>query len=194
MIKNLNKEEWKEYVLKHKIKFRYAVSNYGRLMSFTDSFDDGRILKGSTSDGYRVLSYRANVRKKSRCFAVSLHKIVAELFLKKKDTDAMVIHLDYNKANNVISNLKWVSREVWLEHYRKNPSVIQARLDTVERNKNRRKGHKLTVTQVKYIKKRIFDPKRTTRMKMIAKQFNISEMQLYRIKSGENWAHVKYEP
>jgi hypothetical protein len=27
-------------------------------------------------------------------------------------------------------------------------------------------------------------------MKQIAEQFDISEMQLYRIKSGENWSHV----
>jgi hypothetical protein len=28
-------------------------------------------------------------------------------------------------------------------------------------------------------------------MKQIAEHFGISEMQLYRIKSGENWGHVK---
>jgi hypothetical protein len=28
-------------------------------------------------------------------------------------------------------------------------------------------------------------------LKKIAEQFDISEMQLYRIKSGENWGHVK---
>jgi hypothetical protein len=30
-------------------------------------------------------------------------------------------------------------------------------------------------------------------LKMLAKQFGISEMQLYRIKSGENWGHVKID-
>jgi hypothetical protein len=35
------------------------------------------------------------------------------------------------------------------------------------------------------------DPNRKTRLKLIAKQFGISEMQLYRIKSGENWGHIK---
>ena len=41
------------------------------------------------------------------------------------------------------------------------------------------------------IKKKIFDPQRKTRMKIIAKRFGISEMQLYRIKSGENWSSVQ---
>jgi hypothetical protein len=43
------------------------------------------------------------------------------------------------------------------------------------------------------LKRKIFDPKRKSRLKIIAKQFGISEMQLYRIKSGENWGHVKIE-
>jgi predicted DNA binding protein len=55
------------------------------------------------------------------------------------------------------------------------------------------KGHKLTSTQVMLLKKKIFDPNRKTRLKFLAKQFGISEMQLYRIKSGENWSHVKIE-
>ncbi len=29
------------------------------------------------------------------------------------------------------------------------------------------------------------------RLKMIAKQFGVSEMQIRRIASGENWGHVK---
>jgi len=43
------------------------------------------------------------------------------------------------------------------------------------------------------IKKKLLDPNRKTRMKMLAHQFRISEMQLYRIKSGENWGHVMVE-
>ena len=41
------------------------------------------------------------------------------------------------------------------------------------------------------IKKKIWDPVRKTRLKLIASQFDISEMQLYRIKSGENWSHIR---
>jgi predicted DNA binding protein len=76
-----------------------------------------------------------------------------------------------------------------LEHYENNPNVKKARREAFGRH--RYKGHKLTETDVRRIKKKIFDPNRKTRLKMIAKQFGISEMQLYRIKSGENWGHVK---
>jgi hypothetical protein len=30
-------------------------------------------------------------------------------------------------------------------------------------------------------------------VRLIAKQFGISETQLYRIKSGENWSHIKID-
>jgi DNA-binding Xre family transcriptional regulator len=41
-----------------------------------------------------------------------------------------------------------------------------------------------------HIKKILANPNRKTRMKIIARRFGISEMQLYRIKSGKNWGHV----
>jgi hypothetical protein len=52
-------------------------------------------------------------------------------------------------------------------------------------------GPKLTETKVMRLKKILLDPNRKTRMKILAKQFGVSEMQLYRIKSGENWGHIK---
>jgi DNA-binding Xre family transcriptional regulator len=52
-------------------------------------------------------------------------------------------------------------------------------------------GLKLTSTQVIHIKKRLQDPKRKTRIKMLAKQFGVSEMQINRIRTGENWGHIK---
>lgn len=41
------------------------------------------------------------------------------------------------------------------------------------------------------IKKMLARPEQKTRLKMIAKQFGVSEMQIRRIASGENWGHVK---
>ena len=71
------------------------------------------------------------------------------------------------------------------EHHKKNPELIK-RKGTI-------KYSKLTEGRVRLRKKKIFDPNRKTRMRLIAKQFGISEMQLYRIKSGENWGHVKVD-
>jgi len=41
------------------------------------------------------------------------------------------------------------------------------------------------------LKKILLDPTRKTRMKILARQFGVSEMTLYRIKSGKNWGHIK---
>jgi DNA invertase Pin-like site-specific DNA recombinase len=64
-----------------------------------------------------------------------------------------------------------------------------AKLAYKEKQRNRVKGLKLNITKVKSIKRLLAKPGKKT-MKQIAEQFDISEMQLYRIKSGENWSHV----
>ena len=71
----------------------------------------------------------------------------------------------------------------------KSPKVIEAQRKFREFN-IKRDGAKLTSTDVIRLKKRILDPNRKTRLRLIAKEFGISEMQLHRIKTGENWGHI----
>lgn len=184
-------EEWREFIPRPNMKHRYAISNYGRLMSFVDDMEYGTMLKGSLTEGYRIFSYKVYTKKKIKNYSVPRHKIVAEFFCEKtSEEQTYVIHLNHTKDNNHYKNLKWATRAEMLAHAKTSPRVIEAQRQFLERNKTR-KGHKLTDATVALIKKKINDPNRTTRMKMIAKQFNISEMQLYRIKSGENWSRIK---
>ncbi len=187
MIKSFWNEEWKDLNFeKGALRKKYAISNYGRIVSYIDKLENGTLVRGGTLRGYKTLPVRPF--GKSKTFYV--HKLVAEYFLKKEDDDhKYVIHLDYNKENNFIENLKWANKDEMFAHQQKNPVVLEAR----EKQKGRKtvKGHKLTATQVIRLKKKILDPNRKTRLKLIAKQFGISEMQLYRIKSGENWGHIK---
>jgi len=176
-----------------KLRNKYDVSNYGRIVSYREKREDGKVLKGSLVDGYPVFRYKQFYRNGTDVTVknkqIFIHKLVTEYFGKpKKDDDRYVIHLDYNKMNNHVTNLEWATKREMELHQQKNPNVIKAR----ELRKERKpyKGHKLNATQVKRLKKKIFDPNRKTRLKILAKQFNISEMQLYRIKSGENWSHV----
>ena len=92
------------------------------------------------------------------------------------------------KENNHISNLKWATQREKELHQLKSPFFLEG----VQKRRDRKtvQGHKLSAEQVYKIKEILIDPKRP-RMKNIAKDFGISEMQLYRIKSGENWGHVK---
>lgn len=170
------------------LRLNYAISNYGRIASYADNIENGKLLKGGILGGYPTFVCRPF--GKSKTFYI--HKLVAEHFIKKQENDQIyAIHLDYNKQNNHVSNLEWANKARMTAHQQDSPFVLAGR----EKRKQQRqhKGHKLTSTDVMRIKKKIFDPKRKTRMKIIAKQFGISEMQLYRIKSGENWAHVKVD-
>jgi len=189
MIRFFWNEEWKElFFEKGALQKRYEVSNYGRIVSYTQDIKDGTFIKGGVLRGYPTLPLRPF--GKSKTFYV--HKLVAELFLPKTQPDQQyVIHLDFNKSNNFVSNLQWANKDQMFAHQQENPSVIESR----EKQKGRKtvQGHKLNATQVMRLKKKINDPNRKTRLKMLAKQFGISEMQLYRIKSGENWAHVEIE-
>ena len=71
-------------------------------------------------------------------------------------------------------------------HQYKNPAVLQGRIKKIETKKSFGFGTLLTSTKALRLKKRINDPNRKTRLRLIAKEFGISEMQLCRIKRGEN--------
>jgi hypothetical protein len=194
-LKIFETEEFKEITIKEKLQNRYAISNFGRLVSFTDTIEEGRLLKGSITEGFRLFKYKIFKKKKIKNKHKFFYKLVAEYFLEKTSEDQThIIHIDHNLSNDFVGNLKWVTKEEAIKHRKKSPKVVQARKEAIKRivayNKNR-EGTKLTTTKVMLIKKMLANPNRKTRMKMIAKQFDISEMQLYRIKSGENWGHVK---
>ena len=184
-------EVFKEIDIDDKLKFRYAVSNKGRVMSFKDSTDFGRILKGSITDGYKLLKYKVTVDGIVKNKHLFFSRLVAEYFIPKNSEDQIyVIHLDRVRNNDDYRNLKWATKEEWLIHSQQSPAVKQAFKNLQEFNL-KADGRKLTVTKVMLIKKMLANPNRTTRIKMIAKQFGVSEMQISRIKSGENWSHIK---
>ncbi|WP_068595267.1 NUMOD4 domain-containing protein [Vaginella massiliensis] len=183
-------ETFKEVHFEPKRKKRYAISNFGRFISFTNSFEDGVIIKGSMTEGYRLFRYKNFKDGKASYGHRFFSKMVAENFLEKTSEDQVyVLHLDYNKDNDYVKNLKWATKEEMYAHQKNSPFVKQAIEE--RKSKVRQKGMKLTLTQVMRIKKKIENPNRKTRLRLIAKEFGISEMQLYRIKRGENWGNVK---
>lgn len=176
--KRLHKNEWKDH-------FIYDVSNYGRLISFVQK-ENGELIKGGRTGGYTSFSPRLQSGKHKTYY---VHRIVAELFLEKKEDDKYVIHKNFKKDDNRVENLAWTTKEEWVAHQHKSPGV--------QENKRKRKLRKvvtyskLTYAQAVILKKKLLDPNRKTRIKVLAKQFGVSEMQLYRIKSGENWGDIK---
>lgn len=163
------------------MRSRYAVSNQGRVASFKEDFDDGTILSGTLNNGYLSLK----IKPGGRDLQMMVHRLVADAFIKRKSAaHAYVIHVNYKKTDNKMANLRWTKKDEMEAHQQKSPNVLASRKE------RRNVGFKLTVDKVKQIKRKIKNPG-TTSMKAIAKQFKISEMQLYRIKRGENWGNVK---
>lgn len=186
MIDNFRQEEWKPY---HKDtwedRFRYKISNYGRVISFVKN-PKGALLKGGKSQGF--LTFVATLRngKKQACY---IHRVVAELFLVKKKDAKFVIHKNYQKTENNADNLAWATVEEWAAHQQENPHVKE---NKIKRKLGKIKCYsKLSYAQATILKKKLLDPNRKTRIRVLAKQFGVSEMQLYRIKSGENWGEIE---
>lgn len=175
-------EVWKEYDFGIKTR-HYIVSNMGRVASYNTKPEiDGFLLKLSKSNTMFTLALKRyeKVDGKTQVTNISrkVHYLVAEKFIPNDDPDKVkVIHLDHDNFNNNVTNLRWATRdEVW-EHIQKHPTFVP-----------RTKGPKLTVEKVRLIKRKIAEGK--TKQSILAKQFGLSEMAIYRIKSGKNWGHV----
>lgn len=178
MIRNYWNEKWKEIQFDDNIsdKEKFKISNYGRIINCKTEVEV--LVKVSFINGYQNLPLKQKYNGKLTSRYV--HKLVAQHFLEQND-GIYVIHLDYDKKNNKVGNLKWATKREKEVHQFSNPQYSGKRIPT---------NAKLTETKVKLLKRKINDPNRRTRLKMIAKQFGISEMQLYRIKMGENWGEV----
>jgi len=116
-----------------------------------------------------------------------IHRLVADYFLPKpKGSETIVGHLDYNKLNNRADNLKWMTAEENVIHQASSPYVIAEKRE--RRFRTTGGNTKLTVTRVMLLKKLLNEGKLVTKL---AKQFKISDMQVIRIKRGENWGDVE---
>ena len=186
MIKKLPGEKWKEADFPNTLQKRYAISNMGRLASFTDSLlKDGSLLKGSLQQGYKIMRYTVVSRKKRRFEFIFFHKLVALYFCKQKSPlHSKVIFKDYNRKNITAKNLRWVTVEEQYAHSIASPAYAIANI----RRKEPVKGPQLDIEKVKNIKLALLAGKT---LKELAVKYKVSDMQIHRIKIGENWGHVK---
>jgi hypothetical protein len=181
------KETWKEIkVSGRKPTVPYIISNHGRFGILVAGKVQVRTFK--PIDG----GYRYNVRQHGKNIAIFLYKEVANAFIKKPSPKyRLIIHKDHNYLNNHITNLKWATPEEHRLHTLSSPRSIEAREKRAITKSTRSKL--LSEKQVIALKKIIWDPKRKLSFKKIAEKFGVSEMQIYRIKSGEFWYHVKVD-
>jgi hypothetical protein len=136
-----------------------------------------------------TLFSEADIKARTIHYHSLIHRIVAQYFLPKpKAAQTIVAHLDHNKENNAATNLKWMAREENTAHQQTSPNV--------KRERKNRKGHlngvgtnsKLTLVKVAKLKKMLASDKYT--VSSLAQQFEISDMQVIRIRRGVNWGDV----
>jgi hypothetical protein len=86
-------EIWKEYG-------SYQVSNHGNVKG-----QKGQLMKPSTNNGYKQVVIHDNGKKK-----MFVHRMVLLVFVGECPEGMECDHIDRNKENNHIDNLKWVTK------------------------------------------------------------------------------------
>ncbi|MBK9568589.1 MAG: HNH endonuclease [Chitinophagaceae bacterium] len=186
MINKLPGEVWKPLTFPgwRQLRNRYAVSSLGRIASYKqDILKDGKVLSGSLTTGYRTL----NLHRPNNKGTLYIHREMAQLFSKRpSQKHKYVIHRNHNKLDNNIKNLRWATLEQMIDHQQDSPAKIAYK----EKQAKRTEGLKLTASQVKKIKSILTNKNRNITIRQLSQNYKVSEMTMYRIKSGENWGRI----
>jgi hypothetical protein len=186
MIKKIPGEEWKplQFPGWKQLRKKYALSSLGRIASYSeDVHENGKLLEGSLTTGYKTL----NLHRPGNNGTLYIHREIARLFIKRPlQKYRYVIHLNHNKLDNSVKNLRWATLDEMIEHQQNSPAKIAYK----KVQANRKVGLKLSADQVKGIKKVLNNKNRNVTIRQLAEKYGVSEMTMYRIKSGENWGRV----
>ena len=87
----------------------YKISNFGNVVSTRVHKSKGKIMKytlDKTTRYLRVSLYKPGSRK---VYSNNIHRLVAEHFIPNPNNLRQVDHIDHDRKNNFIGNLRWVS-------------------------------------------------------------------------------------
>ncbi len=183
------KEIWKSVTVGgKKPTVPYVISNHGRFGVMPEGSNKVEVRTFKPTAG----SYRFNTRQNGKNKAIFLSREVAIAFLKKPSPKhKFIVHKDHNYLNNHVDNLKWALRAEHRKHTTFSPNSILARQKkAIIKSTHSKVLNEKTVTA---LKKMIWDPKRKLSYRQLAEKFGVSEMQIYRIKTGQFWYHVRVE-
>ena len=98
--------------------FTYLISNYGKIQKIEN--EKSTILKiYDNGIGYKMVSMKQNSKYKMQY----IHRLVAECFLDNPNNLREVNHIDFDKANNNLSNIEWCDRQKNMDHYYNNNTI-----------------------------------------------------------------------
>ncbi|MFN0081674.1 MAG: NUMOD4 domain-containing protein [Ferruginibacter sp.] len=135
------------------------------------------------------LQLALNTKNRTIHYHSLIHRLVAHYFLPvPAPGKTLVAHLDFNKLNNEVKNLKWMTPEENQKHQLISPFVLEEKRRRAEEGTYTSTTTKLTVTKVMLLKKLLNEGRKT--VKQLSKQFRVSDMQIIRIRRGENWKDI----
>lgn len=156
---------------------RYEVSNYGEVKSL---YYNKIMAPQDNAFGYKYVTIVSDQRKRKNRY---IHRLVAKAFIKNPHSKPHVNHKDFNKANNHVVNLEWVTPKENTDY-----SFLAGRLPPLPRNVGSKNPRSVfDERDVQIIKKllKIISPS------AIASVFDVSLCAVYSIKKGRAWRHVK---
>ncbi len=168
-------ETWKEITGTNK---KYLVSDSGRIKSLIRK-EAGILTPRITVYGYCEVGLRINGYTKSKL----VHRLVAQEFLEKQESRALVNHKDGNKRNNNLLNLEYVTHSENIKHAF-DKGLIKKPNGIINGNS------KLSEMQVMAIKVLI---EKGFKNKFIALHFGINPTTVTDIKKGKTWSWLKSE-
>lgn len=129
-----------------------------------------------STSGY--LTVATKVEGKDICFRV--HRLVAEAFIPNPYNKPEVNHIDGNKTNNYVTNLEWCTSKENIAHAVDSGLLVGRRgVDNC--------NAKLTLEQVKEIK-RLYKPySREFGTRALAKKYGVHHMQISRIVNNKSY-------
>lgn len=131
-------EIWRRVIIDD-VLVDYEVSNLGRIKSLKS----GRGIGKDRRIGYGVLDKNIGYMKKSLSYTDEngkkkektylIHRLVAIMFIDNPDNKPYVDHLDTNKINNKVDNLRWVTQQENMNNNTTKKNMSKAQEGVIQR-------------------------------------------------------------
>lgn len=122
------KEIWRRVIIDD-ITFDYEVSNLGRIKSLKWRGCGKEIGYGSLNknSGYmRKILYYTDEKGNKKHKAYLIHRLVAIMFIPNSENKPQVDHIDTNRNNNRVDNLRWATQQENMDNDKTKENLLKA--------------------------------------------------------------------